>query len=40
MDENQQEKIEKMFPFAEWIKSSTDLWTSLMKVTPDRKSVV
>jgi hypothetical protein len=34
MDENQQEKIEKMFPFAEWIKSSTDLWTSLMKVTP------
>ena len=34
MDENQQEKIEKMFPFAEWMKSSTDLWTSLMKVTP------
>jgi hypothetical protein len=34
MDENQQEKIEKMLPFAEWIKSSTDLWTSLMKVTP------
>ena len=34
MDENQQKKIEKMFPFAEWIKSSTDLWTSLMKVTP------
>jgi hypothetical protein len=34
MDENQQEKIEKMLPLAEWIKSSTDLWTSLMKVTP------
>ena len=34
MDENQQEKIEKMLPLTEWIKSSTDLWTSLMKVTP------
>ena len=34
MDENQQDKIEKMLPLAEWIKSSTDLWTSLMKVTP------
>jgi polyhydroxyalkanoate synthase subunit PhaE len=34
MDEHQQEKTEKMIFFSEWMKSSADLWASMMKMTP------
>lgn len=34
MDENQQGKTENMPFFSDWIKSGTDLWTSLLKMTP------
>jgi polyhydroxyalkanoate synthesis regulator phasin len=41
MDENQQEKIENLLPFADWLKSGNDLWSIFMKmapVAPDAKS--
>lgn len=34
MDENQQGKTEGMSFFNDWIKSSTDLWTSMLKMAP------
>jgi len=34
MDENQQEKIENMPPFADWLKSGGDLWSLFMKMAP------
>jgi polyhydroxyalkanoate synthesis regulator phasin len=34
MDENQQEKIENLPPFADWLKSGNDFWSSFMKMAP------
>lgn len=34
MDENQQEKIEHLLPFADWLKSGNDLWSLFMKMAP------
>lgn len=32
MDERQQAKIEDMLPYTEWLKTSNDFWSSLMKI--------
>jgi polyhydroxyalkanoate synthase subunit PhaE len=34
MDEHQKEKIENLFPFADWLKSGNDLWSFFMKMAP------
>lgn len=33
MDERQQTKIENMLPFAEWLKTGNDFWSSWVKIT-------
>jgi polyhydroxyalkanoate synthesis regulator phasin len=34
MDERQQDKTENMLPFAQWLKTTNDMWSSFMKMAP------
>lgn len=34
MDDRQQAKIENMLPFAQWLKTTNDMWSSFMKMAP------